>query len=428
MSPITEKLALIRNTPLSDHWEDTQQSFPQTPLPFLQPQAIAKTGALASLPPEAIAFAQEAASIIASDPDLTRLAWHAHHVLFIGKTCPRSDVRDWPLLTPLLGNHGGTFYLLVILSGLPRIREIHQSLNVPEDIARDTYSDTCVWARQYHNIGVTRDGRFFHPGSPGAWGLDTRYMPWILNHLYNDLYRVGRLQYKTGPFRQSLRAYYNRKSGHHCLLAESGLRFRADGCFDGAGGIVDPDGAWMTELVETPQSVSGNVIHPSGKARRTRRTLPLDTWERVLTQGDPILEIHIPEDGRMGFDDCGESLRQVIDFFSTTFPDRPFKAICCTSWFLDPTYQTLLSELSNIARFQRECYLFPLHSTGGRSGIERIFYQYAHDLSTAPRDTSMRRAVLDHLEGDGVLVSGGCLLFPDNLNWGTQTYLNQFQN
>ncbi len=207
------------------------------------------------------------------------------------------------------------------------------------------------------------------------------------------------------------------------MLAESGQEFRTDGCYNGSGGISEEKGAWISELEESDTKATGFPINPEGRASRKKRSLNLSEWKGILQQDDPILEIHIPEDGSMDFDACGESLRRLIQFFPEHFPDRPFKGICCTSWLLDPAYQNLLSDRSNIVRFQRECFLFPLNSRGGRAGLERIFYEYAHDLSTAPRDTSMRRAVLDHLDAGGVLVSGGALIFPEHLEWGTQPYL-----
>ncbi len=418
-------IPILKNTGLDTDWPKTIASCPED-LPFLQPESIQKYGNWATLPPDAINFVTQAAQHIASDPELTLLAWHVHRLLFIDKNIARSSTRDWPLLAPLLNNYGGAFYLLLVLSGIPQIREFHKSHNVPDDIARLTYRDTYVWAQQYHDIGVLQDGRFFHPGEPGAWGLCTHIMPWLLSHLNGNLYRVGRLQYKTGPFRQKMCAYRHRTSGHMRLLCESGLEFRTDGNYNGAGGHEDSN-AWTSKLTETSTAITGNPIHPNGHAQSEPVTLPLNEWECVLAEGDQILEIHIPADGPMGFDDCGKSLRQVSELLPKCFPDRPFKAICCTSWLLDPTYQKLLSEKSNIPRFQRECYLFPLNSRGGRSGLERIFGPYAHDLTTAPRDSSMRTAVLDHLESGGALISGGCLLWPEHLkNWGKQAYLNQF--
>ena len=408
---------------MAENWEISQSAFGPGRLPFLQAECIAESAEWSGLPEEAISFLQKAAAEIRTNPDLIRLSWHCHHTLFIGKSCSRSDTREWPLLTDLIGDHAGAFYLLIALSGVPLLRAEHKSRGIPDDISRDTCSDTTIWARQYASIGVERNGRFYHPGQPEAWGLDTRIFPWILSHLYGDLYRVGRLQYKIGPFRQRLRTYRHNRTRHLCMLAESGQEFRADGCYNGSGGISEEKGAWISELEESDTKATGFPINPEGRASRKKRSLNLSEWKGILQQDDPILEIHIPEDGSMDFDACGESLRRLIQFFPEHFPDRPFKGICCTSWLLDPAYQNLLSDRSNIVRFQRECFLFPLNSRGGRAGLERIFYEYAHDLSTAPRDTSMRRAVLDHLDAGGVLVSGGALIFPEHLEWGTQPYL-----
>jgi len=424
-NPIPQKLiAILKDTTLSTDWQKSIQSQPHI-LPFLQPQAIQEYGEWATLPQDAIHFTIQAAQTIANDADLTQLAWHAHRILFIDKSIDRSTTRNWPLLAPILNEYGGAFYLLIALSGIPHIRTIHQARNIPNDIAKLTYRDTYVWAKQYYDIGIPIDDKFTHPHKPHSWGLCTRILPWLLSHLQGDLYRVGRLQFKTGPYRQPIRAYRHRQTGHMRLMAESDLTFRTDGNFNGAGGITDHN-AWTSHLAESNTEITGNLIHPNGHAQHPPMALPLSEWECVIQSNDTILEIHIPEDGPMTFDACGESLRHAALFFPKHFPDRPFKAICCTSWLLDPTYQTLLSDTSNIVRFQRECYLFPLNARGHRSGLERIFGPYTHDLSTAPRDSSMRRAVLDHIQAGGVLISGGCLLWPEHLTqWGTQTYLKQ---
>ncbi len=123
----------------------------------------------------------------------------------------------------------------------------------------------------------------------------------------------------------------------------------------------------------------------------------------------------------MDFDACGESFRLAADFFPRYFPDRPFKGFCCCSWLLNTQFQDMLPPASNIVRFQGEFYLFPIHS-GGRSGFERIFGRDFQDLSEAPRDTTLRRAVLDHLQAGDYLRNGGALLFAEDLDWGKQVY------
>jgi hypothetical protein len=51
------------------------------------------------------------------------------------------------------------------------------------------------------------------------------------------------------------------------------------------------------------------------------------------------------------------------------------------------------------------------------------------DLKTAPRDTSLRRALLDHVAADGRLIGGGMfLLLEDFQYYGEQVYRNQWDD
>ncbi len=407
----------------TETWSESQATYPNAP-PFLTPDAVSENANWANCSPKATSFLQETAARISADPDLSRLTWHFHHLLFLTKT-HKANPSTWPLLTPLLDKHGGAFYLLIALSGIPIIRAFHTTRHIPESTTRDTCSDIAIWAEHYRTNGIERNSAFVHPAGQGFWGLDTRIFSWLNNHFTGDLFRLGRLQFIQRPYRCDFLAFRNRTSRRVALLAKENIAFRADGEIDGNGGIYDPEHAWNSHLTSEPNRVTGTPIHPSGKALDQEITLDLNTWEPILSPGDPILEIHIPEDGPMSFDACGDSFHKALNFFPRYFSDRPFRAFCCTSWLLDPTYQNLLSPESNIVRLQKECYLFPLFCPGGRNGLTRIFGPHAANLATAPRDTTMRRAVLDHLDSGGYLKSGGALLFPENLDWGTQTYLKQ---
>jgi hypothetical protein len=49
------------------------------------------------------------------------------------------------------------------------------------------------------------------------------------------------------------------------------------------------------------------------------------------------------------------------------------------------------------------------------------------DLSQAPRDTQLRRAMLDLLTAGQSIPTGGggCFMFAEDFRWGEQVYLNQ---
>ena len=406
---ISERLSqLLREGTLGAEWNDSQRIMPDGELPFLAPDAVAEGCWLAGFEEEAVPYLQSAASQITADRELERLAWHCHYLLCRSKSYPRSDARSWPSLEDILGEWAGAFYLLIALSGLPQASAFHRSRDIPERVALDTYGDTSLWARDYKE-------------RHGLWGVDTRILPWLFNHLSGELYRLVRLQFMQRPFRQKLYAFRNRVTREVKVLADEGVRYRGDGQIDGTGGEFDHETGWISRLLADQHCVTGTPIHPAGIALCEEVALPLDTWDQVLAPGDPILEIHIPAGSPMDFDACGESFRQAADFFPRYFPDRPFKAFCCGSWLLNTQFQGMLPPDSNIVRFQREFYLFPIFSSG-RSGFERIFRRDVQNLSKAPRNTRLRRAVLDHLQAGGYLRGGGALLFVEDLNWGAQVY------
>jgi hypothetical protein len=82
----------------------------------------------------------------------------------------------------------------------------------------------------------------------------------------------------------------------------------------------------------------------------------------------------------------------------------------------------MLPPESNIVRWQREGYLLP-GDDDAESFLVFTFGSPTIDLATAPRDTRLRRAVVEHLAGGGQLRCGGYLLLRVDLGrFGAQPY------
>jgi hypothetical protein len=124
----------------------------------------------------------------------------------------------------------------------------------------------------------------------------------------------------------------------------------------------------------------------------------------------------------MAFEACGESFRRAMEFFPRHFPHRPFEAFQCCSWLLSSQLGPLLPAESNIRRLQEEVYLFPLRGAGDEQLFERAFGRKYEDIRQAPRDTVLRRAVVDHILAGGHFQAGGCLLWPQDVDWGRKVY------
>jgi hypothetical protein len=74
----------------------------------------------------------------------------------------------------------------------------------------------------------------------------------------------------------------------------------------------------------------------------------------------------------------------------------------------------------------RELYLFPVPSTAD-AGLWFIFFQNTFDPATAPRDTSLQRAVLDYLAAGNRWRVGGMFFLLDDLGeFGRQHYRATF--
>ena len=76
-----------------------------------------------------------------------------------------------------------------------------------------------------------------------------------------------------------------------------------------------------------------------------------DISELGVKLGDPIIEIHIQAEGRLGKEDCEKSIEEAKKFFSRFFPDYQYKAFTCHSWLIDSDLKEFLPEGSNILKF-----------------------------------------------------------------------------
>ena len=110
---------------------------------------------------------------------------------------------------------------------------------------------------------------------------------------------------------------------------------------------------------------------------------------------DGFLSIHIPEEG-------GPLAPAVVDASLArareVFPD--YAEARCSSWLLGPQLATLLSAGSNIVSFQRRFETVADEGAEDRL-LEFVFHTFDPDLERLPRETTLQRAIVDHLRSGG---------------------------
>ncbi|MFG2058442.1 acyltransferase domain-containing protein [Micromonospora sp. NPDC048930] len=119
-------------------------------------------------------------------------------------------------------------------------------------------------------------------------------------------------------------------------------------------------------------------------------------------RGDHSLGLHIPA-GTLPPESVDDALARARDFFPRHFPEEPYRFATCVSWLLDEQLTEYLPAESNILRFQRRFRLLP--SSGADDSatmVQFLFRRPLSELGRLPRDTTLQRAVIDHIRAGRV--------------------------
>ncbi len=183
-----------------------------------------------------------------------------------------------------------------------------------------------------------------------------------------------------------------------------------------------PD-TWLPIFEETEEGWRGNLVSPYGYALPETVFFSKNKWEIAVKAGSTVLDIHIPRGKDLTPKDLRDSFQQACTFFAQQYPERPIQASYCHTWFFTPQLQEILGPDSSIVRFQREFYLYPF--PGGPGFLwSFVFGEKYTDPATAPRDTTLRRKVLDRLAQGEELFDLPGLMFHGPDDWGTQPYFS----
>ncbi|MBU0607182.1 MAG: DUF5596 domain-containing protein [Armatimonadetes bacterium] len=350
----------------------------------------------------------DCAALVRDDAALERLAWHLHWLVSFSGLDPQFGQWHLPAVSEVPA--AAMLHGLVALAGVPRLLEINAGRGIPVEVTIDTMADLETWSEDYR----AWSGTYQFPG-----------FGWLQHHLRGTLFQIGRLEYIPGGYYHPFRWYRHATSGQVIALAESDLVFREDGQFANADGGAVRTGLWMTELRESDTEITGHPCTPLGAVLPKTVTLDTREWWEILRHGDPVMTVHIPSKGRMGPEECGASFRQAVEFYGRHFPEVVWRAFTCHSWLLDPQFEQMHPAPPNIVAWLREWYLHPAQNANDQQTWERtsdLFGKSQPDWLNAEPRTSIQRALVSFVKQGGRPRSGASVLFPEDLDWGAQTY------
>lgn len=119
-----------------------------------------------------------------------------------------------------------------------------------------------------------------------------------------------------------------------------------------------------------------------------------------ICEGDPVIEIHIPQGTPLAMDEVHASYLRAKPFFAKYFPQYQYKYFLCGSWLLDHHFKDFLKPTSNILKFASDFDI--IHWLPSNDAIRRLFEL---NPNKGP-ENSFQRNVRTFVENGGQLLEG----------------------
>lgn len=232
-----------------------------------------------------------------------------------------------------------------------------------------------------------------------------RYVSWYFHWVKRDLISIGRFQFEIMPFRYKVRAY---RRGDDVKLLLDGYKVHRSGLILGSAGMTDEDGSFTADIKDEDGAFVGYTTNEFGECNTSAERL--EGYKEILRQGSMVLNVHIPSKLPLTPEICEKSYNDAIKILRKAYPEYDFKAICCASWMMEKRICEILGKKTNLSRFSDPYIGFPLQSQG--RGIYSFVYNLHQPIPTEElaEDTSLRRAIKQHLlKGGFVYEKGGII-------------------
>ena len=278
----------------------------------------------------------------------------------------------------------------VFAAALPQTIERLRADGMPEALILDTLSDYGTWADYYLR----------HKGKVGIGEFS-----WESNFHSGCIVKLGRVQFETCLFPVPYSIYRHRASGEIIPVLHDGVGVNADGFL----ALDAPEAFKAVMKIEDGRLTCCRTDAKNARVMNEIVEYDMAQLELLITQGMPVLNMHIPEVGPLTDESVAESLRMAKEYFGAK--GYPNAVAICESWLLDPALRECVSAPSNILDYQNRFTLFPWEGDHSDTA-NRVFGRGADfaNVDALPEDTSLRRGVKAYLRSKKPLRDAGGIL------------------
>ena len=282
------------------------------------------------------------------------------------------------------------------LAFAPDIAAYHRAHGVPEDVIEDTLNDCFECGILVCNDCFDRDG--CHP----------RCFGWNQLYINYKILRIGVLNFEMRNRFTSAATVFGSRKGEYVVLA-NGQEIAPNGQMAESVGCTGV--AYHADIIETDAYYEGHAADPVFAVYGEEPVrLDKNEWSVVLSENDPILNVHIPSSVSITPENTEIAYRRAAEVVSASFPEFCPKAFACFSWLLDPQLRDMLKPTSNVLAFQSRYQLFA-RKCDGMAVHSFLFRKPVTRIEDWVEDTSLQRTVKAHYLAGGYIYEPGGVFF-----------------
>jgi len=230
------------------------------------------------------------------------------------------------------------------------------------------------------------------------------YYNWTLLYFFGEIFECGSFEFQLTEFNDGAIILKNKDTGEFISMMTEG-KFHKSGLVLGSIGAESEEGSFEADFFEDEEVFIGNLVN-CGKVSPEKTKCNKADWERVLSQKEYVLAVHIPKDADISHQVVTRDFEAALKLAKKEFPNYELKFIVCYSWLLDPTLESLLGSDSRLVGFGKEFLRFPVMSNGTEYKMF-VFPSHNGETETLPEDTSLQRKIKELLLSDGYIYYTG---------------------
>ena len=227
-----------------------------------------------------------------------------------------------------------------------------------------------------------------------------RLSPFLYGYARPFILRVGRLTFQYTQYKDYCEMYED-ELGNRVFVALDNYSYNDIGLQDKNGRVP------MYE--RNGDVLTAHIFDEKGRLTHEPKKLSLKTYKKILSPGDNVITIHIPEGKKLDISEVKESIKDAAFLFEKYFP--PAKAFVCHTWFIDPGLRgEIIKDGSNMAAFADLFDVISGPDNENHSVFEHVFKvkrQPLEDLN--PQNDFQNRVLQRAMRGEKIYWSYGVL-------------------